>query len=155
MLYLEQKHFLPDHNLNYTDKVSMAYGVEVRVPLLDPELISHVVPLPDKFKQRGSTGKWIFKKAMEPYLPRDVIYRPKTGFGTPLRFWMKNELKPTIDEVLSAESVKKRGIFCHEAITRIRKLDSAGKQDFSYSILSIVCIELWCRMFLDKTTPSY
>ena len=52
MLYLEQKHFLPDHNLNYTDKVSMAYGVEVRVPLLDPELISHVVPLPDKFKQR-------------------------------------------------------------------------------------------------------
>ena len=133
----------------------MANGVEVRVPLLDPNLIRHVLSLPDGFKQRGSTGKWIFKKAMEPYLPPNVIYRPKTGFGAPLRFWMKNDLKPLIDDVLSPSSITKRGIFNHEAILKIRKLDSEGKQDFSYPILSLVCIELWCRIFLDKTSPSY
>lgn len=155
MLYLEQKHFLTDHNLNYTDKVSMAHGVEVRVPLLDPNLIKYVLSLPDDLKQRGSSGKWIFKKAMEPYLPNNVIYRPKTGFGVPLRFWMKNDLKPLIDDILSPSSIAKRGIFNHETILKIRKLDSEGRQDFSYPILSLVCIELWCRIFLDKSTPSY
>ncbi len=154
MLYLEQKHFLTDHNLNYTDKVSMAHGVEVRVPLLDPNLIKYVSQLPDSLKQRGNISKYVFKKAMEPYLPHNVIYRPKTGFGTPLRYWMKNDLKPIIDDVLSPSSVIKRGIFDHETILKIQKLDSEGKQDFSYPILSLVCIELWCRIFLDKLSPS-
>src|SRR5262249_38045230 len=66
MLYLEGKFFLVDHNLNFTDKMGMAAGVEVRVPLLDPELIALAARLPIAFKQRGAIGKWIFKKAMEP-----------------------------------------------------------------------------------------
>ncbi len=86
MLYLEAKHFLTDHNLNYTDKMGMAEGVEIRVPLLDPDLINFSASLPINYKQRGREGKWIFKKAMENMLPNDVIYRPKTGFGTPLRY---------------------------------------------------------------------
>ena len=77
----EGKFFLADHNLNYVDKVSMASGVEVRVPLLDRELTNLAARLPIRYKQRGSVGKWILRKAMEPYLPRNVIHRPKTGFG--------------------------------------------------------------------------
>ena len=68
MLFLEGKFFLADHNLNYTDKMAMSQGVEVRVPLLDTDLVALAARLPDKMKQRGATGKWIFKKAMEPYL---------------------------------------------------------------------------------------
>ena len=79
MLALEQRFFLTDHNLTYTDKMSMAVGVEVRVPFLDLDLIDFASHIPSKFKQRNSVGKWILKKAMEP-LPHDVIYRPK-------RFW--------------------------------------------------------------------
>src|SRR5262249_248165 len=75
MLYLEGKFFLADHNLNYVDKVSMANGVEVRVPLLDPDLVALAARLPIAYKQRGSMGKWVLRKAMEPYLPRDVLYR--------------------------------------------------------------------------------
>ena len=154
MLYLEGKYFLPDHNLNYTDKMSMATGVEVRVPLLDPSLIKIACQLPINFKQRGKTGKWIFKKAMEPYLPHKTIYRAKAGFGAPLRYWIQNDLHPLINEVLSESSLKNRGLFNYQDVTRLINLNSTGKIDASYTIFSLICIELWCRIFIDQPTPS-
>ena len=93
MLALEQRFFLADHNLNYTDKMSMAAGIEVRVPFLDLELVDFAAQIPTRYKQRGSVGKWVLKKAMEPYLPADVIYRSKTGFGAPLIRWIRFELR--------------------------------------------------------------
>jgi asparagine synthase (glutamine-hydrolysing) len=154
MLYLEGKHFLPDHNLNYTDKMSMATGVEVRVPLIDRELVDDVVPLPPSYKQRGRVGKWVFKRAMEPYLPNDVIYRPKTGFGAPLRRWLDEELKPLRRELLSRQSLKNRGLFDPNAVADLVQANTRGDIDAAYPIFSLMCIELWCRMFVDKTTPS-
>ena len=149
MLYLECKHFLADHNLNYTDKMSMAAGVEVRVPLLDPDLMALAGSLPLHMKQRGRIGKWIFKKAMEPYLPHDVIYRPKTGFGVPLRHWLQTILKPLVDDVLSDSSLNARGVFNSTVVQRLRLADQAGRVDATYTIFSIVCLELWCRQFID------
>jgi asparagine synthase (glutamine-hydrolysing) len=73
MLFLDAKFFLADHNLNYTDKMSMAAGVEVRVPYLDPDLMAVAARLPSKFKQHGVTGKWVLKKVAEPYLPCPVM----------------------------------------------------------------------------------
>jgi asparagine synthase (glutamine-hydrolysing) len=149
MLYLECKHFLADHNLNYTDKMGMAAGVEVRVPLLDLDLVDLAGSLPLHMKQRGRTGKWILKKVMEPYLPLDVIYRPKTGFGVPLRNWLHTILKPLVDDVLSETSVRSRGVFDSEAVQQLRLLDRAGRIDATYTIFSMVCLELWCRQYID------
>jgi len=149
MLYLEGKHFLADHNLNYTDKMSMAAGVEVRVPLLDPDLVALAARLPIQYKQRGREGKWIFKKAMEPYLPDDVIYRPKTGFGVPLRGWLRNQLKPLVNDTLSEASLKKRDLFDFTAVQNLREMDKVGRVDGTYTIFALTCIELWCRIFLD------
>jgi len=149
MLYLDTKFFLPDHNLNYTDKLSMAHGVEVRVPLLDYEVVQHAGALRIEDKQRGPTTKWAFRKAMEGILPRDVIYRPKAGFGVPLREWMSKGLMPLVDEVLSEKSLRARGIFAPAAVGRLIELDRRGAVDAAYPILSIACIELWCRAFLD------
>lgn len=152
MLFLESKFFLADHNLNYTDKMSMATGVEVRVPLLDLDLVSLAARLPVEFKQRGREGKWIFKKAMEKYLPHDVIYRPKTGFGAPLRAWLhsENQLQPLLREVLSEEAVERRGIFNAKAVRTMIEQDARGAVDATYTVFSMMCIELWCRIFLDK-----
>ena len=155
MLYLEAKHFLADHNLNYTDKMGMAEGVEVRVPLLDPDLVAFAASLPVDYKQRGRTGKWIFKKAMEGILPKDVIYRPKTGFAAPLRYWLRNELKELVDDVLSEDSLLKRGLLDPAGVQRLRKLDAEGKVDAAYPIFSMVCMELWCRIFIDQPIPKY
>jgi asparagine synthase (glutamine-hydrolysing) len=149
MLYLEGKHFLADHNLNYGDKMSMASGVEVRVPLLDPDLVALAASIPDALKQRGSTGKWIFKKAMEPVLPPDVIYRPKTGFGVPLRRWLRVELRPLVEEVLAPARLRDRGLFDPAAVARLRADDLAGRLDGTYAIFALVCLELWCRAFVD------
>ena len=150
MLYLEGKHFLADHNLNYTDKMGMAQGVEIRVPLLDPDLISLVSQLPIKYKQHGRIGKWIFKKAMEPYLPQEVIYRPKTGFGAPLRDWLRNELRPMVEDVLSENSLKNRGLFDPAGVRNLIRLDKKGQIDGAYTLFSMMCIEMWCRIFIDR-----
>ncbi len=149
MLALEQRFFLADHNLNYTDKMSMAAGVEVRVPFLDRDLVNFSARIPNKYKQKGSTGKWVLKKAMEAYLPMNVIYRPKTGFGVPLRRWIKHELKELLLDLLSAESIKKRGLFSAHAVHQLILDNDSGKIDASYTLLSLLCIEIWCRAYID------
>ena len=154
MLYLEGKHFLADHNLNYTDKMGMATGVEVRVPFLDPDLIALAARLPVKFKQNGKEGKWILKRAMESYLPNDVIYRPKTGFGVPLRSWLRKEMLSLVKEVLSKNAVENRGLFDYESIKRLLENDRRGRVDGTYTIFSLICIELWCRIFIDQPAPE-
>jgi len=150
MLALEQRFFLADHNLNYTDKMSMATGVEVRVPFLDLDLVDFAAHLPNKFKQRGSVGKWVLKKAMEPYLPEEVIYRPKTGFGAPLRTWMKHDLRELLGDLLSIESLNKRGLFSAKAVQQLILDNDNDKIDASYTLLSLLCIEIWCRAYIDK-----
>jgi asparagine synthase (glutamine-hydrolysing) len=151
MLFLESKFFLADHNLNYTDKMSMAVGVEVRVPLLDLDLVALAARLPIEYKQRGREGKWIFKKAMEKYLPHDIIYRPKTGFGAPLRSWLHSEhkLRPLLMDVLSNDSINRRGIFDAREVSKLIEDDAQGKVDATYTIFSLMCIEIWCRIYID------
>jgi asparagine synthase (glutamine-hydrolysing) len=154
MLALEQRYFLPDHNLTYTDKMSMAEGVEVRVPYLDLDLVDEAARIPVRFKQRGRVGKWVLKKAMEPYLPRDVIYRPKTGFGAPLRRWMRQELRPLLGRVLSPEALRARGLFEPAAVHRLIAANDAGRVDASYTLLSLMSIELWCQTYVDGRAHS-
>lgn len=149
MLALEQRFFLPDHNLTYTDKMSMAVGVEVRVPFLDIDLVEFAARIPLSLKQCGSEGKWILKKAMEPYLPHEVIYRPKSGFGAPLRRWMRHDLRELLGDVLSDDSLRRRGLFEPAAVQRLIANNNAGKVDASYTLLALLCIEIWCRSYLD------
>ncbi len=149
MLSLEQRFFLADHNLNYTDKMGMAHGVEVRVPLLDPDLVRFAARLPDRFKQRGAVGKWIFKKTMERSLPKEVIYRPKTGFGAPVRRWLHHDLREMVGDLLSESSLRERGWFEPTAVRRLIADDASGRVDAAYPIFSMLCMELWCRQFVD------
>jgi asparagine synthase (glutamine-hydrolysing) len=148
-LALEQRFFLGDHNLIYGDKMSMAAGVEVRVPFLDIDLVDFSARIPVRMKQRGRQGKWILKKAMEPYLPHEVIYRSKTGFGAPLRRWMRNELRELLGDILGSESLRRRGLFEPAAVQALIAANDSGKIDASYTLLSLLCTELWCHEFLD------
>lgn len=154
MLFLETRHFLADHNLNYTDRAGMAAGVEVRVPLLDLDVVRFATQVPSAMKQRGRVGKAIFKKAMEPYLPHEVIYRPKTGFGAPLRRWLRLELRSAVDDTLNESVVRRRGFFDPTAVRRLIAADGAGAIDGSYTIFALMCFELWCRRFVDRGTGA-
>jgi len=154
MLLLEQRYFLADHNLNYTDKMSMAEGVETRVPFLDPDLVDVAAHIPDSLRQHGAQGKWILKKAMEEILPSDVIHRPKTGFGVPLRAWLRGPLKGMMRDLLSGEALGRRGLFDPAAVAQLVEQNDTGRADYAYSILSVMCVELWCRKFIDAEPVS-
>ena len=150
ILALEQRFFLADHNLNYNDKMSMAASVEVRVPFLDLDLVEHAARIPLGLKQRGRVGKWVLKKAMEPYLPHDVIYRQKSGFGVPLRPWMRHELRPLLGDLLSVDSLKRRGLFEPAEVQQLIAQNDSGQVDGAYTLLSLLSIEIWCRAHLDS-----
>jgi asparagine synthase (glutamine-hydrolysing) len=150
MLLLEQRYFLADHNLNYTDKMSMAVGVEVRVPYLDPELMALAARIPDRYRQRGQVSKWILKKAMEGILPDDIISRPKTGFGAPIRAWLLGPLKRMMHDLLSTDTLATRGFFDPAAVRQLLTDNEQGRVDYAYNILSLMCIELWCQEFIDN-----
>lgn len=148
MLFLELKHFLPDHNLNYTDKLSMACGVEVRVPFLDKDLVEFSTGIAPSFKLKGKTTKYLLKKLMERYLPNDVIYRPKAGFGAPVRSWVNNELRNSIDETLSKEGIEEDGLFDYVNVREMIDQNRKNLQDFNYPILGLVAISSWYHQFI-------
>lgn len=154
MLLLEQRFFLADHNLNYTDKMGMAVGVETRVPFLDPDLMALAASIPDVLRQRGAEGKWILKKAMEGMLPENVIYRPKTGFGVPLRAWLRGPMREMLHDLLSPGSLQRRGLFDPGAVRALVQDFEVGRADSAYTLLSLMCIELWCRGFVDGAAEA-
>ena len=153
-LRLDQLFFLVDHNLNYADKTGMAHGVEIRVPLLDLELVEWAARLPRNAKLRGRTTKWALRKAMEPLLPNDILKRPKTGFGVPLRSWMRGRMRPMMEELLSPATISARGILDPQAVARIREATLQGRIDGSYSLLAAMAIELWARRFVDSPAAA-
>ena len=152
MLFLERNYFLVDHNFNYTDKMSMAKGVEVRVPFLDKRVADAASRVPSDVKQRGNVGKWILKKAAEKCLPKSIIYRPKSGFGAPLRAWLKSDLAPMVDDLLSNEKIEARGVFDPSRVKALIDADRKGLEDYSYPIFALLCFEIWCQTFIDELT---
>ena len=148
-LMLEKRFFLGDHNLIYTDKMAMAAGVEVRVPFLDTDLVDFAAEVPVHWKQRLTSGKRILKESQRGILPADVIDRPKTGFGMPLRRWMQGDMKEAMEDLLSKPSLERRGLFDAAAVHKLIEDDRRGYVDAAYTLFSLMCIELWCRRFVD------
>lgn len=139
-LYWDIKYFLTDHNLNYTDKMSMSQGIEVRVPYLDKDLVEFSTRLPVEYKLHGTTTKYILRKLAEKYLPHDVIYRPKTGFGAPLRTWIKKDLDHWTRSQLSKEIVDRVGVFDYHEIQKLIEDNRSDKLDGAYTLLALIAI---------------
>jgi asparagine synthase (glutamine-hydrolysing) len=150
MLALEQRFFLADHNLNYTDKMGMAAGVEIRVPMLDLDLVTFAAGIPDQFRIKKMQSKWVLKEAMKPHLPPAILTRPKTGFGLPLRRWIKQDLNEYVQDMLCEERVRRRGIFDPKYVAKLISENASGKRDSAFSILSVLCTEIWCQKFIDR-----
>jgi asparagine synthase (glutamine-hydrolysing) len=150
MLYWDMKYFLTDHNLNYTDKMSMAHGVEVRVPFLDKELVEFSALIPPELKMKGNITKYILKKVGERYLPNEIIHRPKTGFGAPVRDWIIDRLDEKIAADLSQEVIDRDGIFNYSEIQKLLVQNKKGSVDASYSIWGLLAVNSWLKQFVNK-----
>ena len=151
MLDLELAGFLPDHNLNYTDKASMAHGVEVRVPFLDTRLLAFARTVPWQFKTGLGSEKVILKQAVAARLPAGVLTRKKTGFGAPVRAWIAGPMRGMAEDLFASSSFATRGLFDVAATRRLLADTVAGRQDGAYLVLALIMTELWLRRF---ATPA-
>lgn len=149
MLAMELAGFLPDHNLNYTDKASMAAGVEVRVPFLDERLVAFAGSLPRHLKVRRGKAKWLLKEALRDRVPDTILNRKKTGFGAPVRFWVAGPMRGMIEDIFASTVFRRRDLFDLGGVRRLLDDTVSGRRDGAYLVLAIVMVELWLRRFLD------
>ncbi len=150
MLYVDTKAFMVSLNLTYNDKMSMASSVEVRVPFLDWELAEWVASnVPPRLKLHDGTSKHILREAMRPLLPRKVLEQKKAGFGAPADYWLANDLREMVDDLLSESKVRERALFNPAVVRRMIDEQRSGREDWSLQVWQFLTLELWMRAFVD------
>jgi asparagine synthase (glutamine-hydrolysing) len=151
MLYVDTKTYLVGDILTKVDRMSMLTSLEVRVPLLDHELVEWVTGLPVDWKLRGGQQKYILRKLAERVgVPKEALDRPKQGFALPLVHWIRNELKELILSVLLEPRTLQRGYFNPNAVKRLLNEHFRARRDHSAGIWRLLIFELWHRNFLEK-----
>ncbi len=150
ILKIDQNYYLPDHNLNYTDKMSMSCGVEVRVPLIDNRVKSFINTVPDKYLIRALETKWLLKKMMEKYLPNKFIYRKKVGFGLPIHDWISTSKYSYVYDNLTSNKFKKFEMFNQNGIENLIFKSKNGDEQASILLYAIQCIYFWLICYIKE-----
>ena len=151
--YLDMKTYLPGDILTKVDRASMAHALEVREPLLDHELMGWVAGLPVNLKLRGSEGKYLFKKAMEPYLPHDVLYRRKMGFAVPLENWFRGPLRETIRQAVLGGRLLDTGWFERRYLEELVREHQGGRRDYSVALWSLLMFDAFLGVSAAPAQP--
>jgi asparagine synthase (glutamine-hydrolysing) len=150
LLQLDLHGFLPDLNLNYTDKMGMQEGVEFRVPMLDIRLVALAMSVPVAQKIGLWQTKRILRKAMAARLSPAVLRRAKQGFGVPLRAWMAGPARDLVAEMTAPRVLASRGLFDPAAVARLRNAFEQNRSDVAFVLFALVCIEIWCRQLTQQ-----
>ncbi|MCK6374593.1 MAG: amidotransferase 1, exosortase A system-associated [Zoogloea sp.] len=143
--YLDTKTYLVGDINTKVDRASMAHSLEVREPLMDHKLVEWLATLPSGLKIKGQEGKFVFKKAMEPMLPRDVLYRPKMGFAVPLARWFRGPLKERVREAILGSTLAETGIFNREYLEHLVDAHQSGARDYSAPLWTTMMFEAFLR----------
>jgi asparagine synthase (glutamine-hydrolysing) len=149
VLHLDVQTFLPDNILEYTDKMSMAVSLEVRVPYLDYRFVERSLKIPFAHKLRGGKGKAILKDVFADILPEENIKAPKKGFNFPLAVWMRDHFDGYFDRQMGEQMVRREGILNWDYIQLLRGQHRAGKADNSYALFSIIMFDVWYRKYIS------
>lgn len=139
--YADLKIWLPGDILTKTDRTSMAVGLEAREPLLDHRLVEYAARLPAAMRVRGGQGKWLMKRALEPYLPRDILYRPKMGFVTPISAWFRGALADEAARLEHSGLLRETGWFQLAELGRIAAEHRAGRADHGRTLWQMLMLE--------------
>ena len=131
----------------------MAHGLETRSPLLDHRLMELAARLPAGLKMKDGQLKYLLKKAMEPELPKEILYRPKQGFGVPLGAWFRGPLAEVLRETLLGDRARARGFFNVEYVGKLIEDHNARRQNHEHRLWMLLVFETWCRTFLDRPDP--
>ncbi len=148
-LYSDVMMYLPDALLVKVDVASMANALEARSPFLDHEFMEFVARIPPRLKLKGMKTKHILKEALRGILPDEVLFREKMGFGVPLDYWFRNELKAMAYDTLLGQRAMGRGYFNRDYVREILDNHVSGKWNWQYHIFNLLMLELWHREFID------
>ena len=152
LLNLDLELYLPDTLMVKVDIASMAHSLEARAPMLDHHFLEFAAKIPAPLKLKdGRVSKYIFKKAAESFLSREVIYRPKMGFGVPTDHWFRHELREMVSDTLLSSKALARGYFRREAVEKMLQEHQAMQSNWQYLIWNLMMLELWHQMFIDRT----
>ncbi|NML24187.1 XrtA/PEP-CTERM system amidotransferase [Zoogloea dura] len=143
--YLDTKTYLVGDINTKVDRASMAHSLEVREPLMDHKLVEWLASLPSSLKIKGQEGKFVFKKAMEPLLPDDVLYRPKMGFAVPLARWFRGPLKARLRDAVLGSTLADTGIFNRDYLEHLVDAHQSGARDYSAPLWTILMFEAFLR----------
>lgn len=135
--------YLPDDILTKVDRMSMAVSLEVRVPVLNHHVVEFAATLPAEMRLRGATGKYILKRLLERYLPRDWVHRRKQGFGVPLEHWFRHELRDMLTDALSPERIRAAGVFHPKSVEFLLNQHLSGQRDQSGLLWRIFVFQQW------------
>ena len=151
LLYVDAKTFLLDDNLTRVDRASMAHSLEVRVPLLDDELIEFLRRVPTQVKQPGWRTKHLMRQAMRGVLPDPIVRGRKRGFTPPMPYWLQNELKPILLELLAPQKLKPIGVFNPAHVQTLIAEHLQGRRDNNRQLWALMAFVLWW----DAYAPSH
>jgi asparagine synthase (glutamine-hydrolysing) len=141
--------YLPDDLMAKVDIATMAHGLEARSPLLDHVLVEWAARLPTEIKIAGGVTKALFKSAMAPYLPRQIRYRRKRGFGVPIDRWFRNDIKELAYDTLLSLNARKRGLIEPGYVRSMLDEHCAGRADHHNRLWALLMLELWFLMWID------
>src|SRR5262249_53508744 len=149
--FLDVETFLPDNLLEYSDKMSMAWGLELRVPYLDPRVVELAfrVPFRQKLNWRGS--KLILRETFADLIPAENQKLSKKGFNLPLGNWMRNKFDRYFDELLPRRYVEREGIFNYDYINCLREEHRRGRRDNAYELFAILIFDTWYRKYITRS----
>jgi asparagine synthase (glutamine-hydrolysing) len=145
LLYLNAMTYLPDDLHVKMDRASMAHALETRSPFLDRALMEYVAALPDRFKLRGRTTKWLLREAFRDVLPGEILTRRKMGFGVPLATWFRGELREPLQSLLLEPTARLRQYLDHEHVRRLVAAHLSGRENVEHQLWLLLTFEVWLR----------
>jgi asparagine synthase (glutamine-hydrolysing) len=145
-LYVDLRTWLVDDILAKVDRASMAHALEVRSPFLDYEAVELAFSLPRRLKLRGTSKKYIVKRAFSDRIPGAILHRKKAGFSSPLGYWLRGALRPLVDDVLRGKRLRELGIFDQPAVERVADDLMSGARDTSFRLWGLLNLVLWWEM---------
>ncbi|MBE3561158.1 MAG: hypothetical protein IMW89_18355, partial [Ktedonobacteraceae bacterium] len=151
MLYLDTKIWLPDNLLMKGDKMTMAASLEQRIPLLDYKLTEYAASIPSHLKTKNFKAKYLLKRAFADFLPEPILTRKKMGFNVPTGEWFRGGQRGLITRLLLSERIRSRGYFNDAFIAQMVRDHVEGRTNYQAQIFTLASLELWFRVFIDRT----